>query len=758
MQLEPSQPDPDQSRRVELILEQLDALPTLSAVAVQVLELTSDESSEMREVIDVISSDPALASKVLKLCRCSEKGRLANVTTIDRAVVLLGFDSVRSAVLSVQVFELLEGVVSSGGELYSQRAVFDRHLFWQHSLAVAITAERLCKHSPLRKQIQPGEAFICGLLHDLGQLCLHLILPKSFDRVCELAVAQNIPLDQACLQTLGVDTHTASRRVAELWQLPQQLSDVMWLNGQLYESLPQLDHRKLVGLISLADAVVRREHIAPLGHSGRDNDLEALCRPLDVPFKMINDLVPELREELELRSTSLGLNSELCLQQLLRSISRANEVLGRTNVLLRAKSESAEKQARTLDAIATFHDSAAPGGSVVSILSRVVQSATRLFGEGFYSTLYQANLCEPWQLYQFDGDGRLQHSQIAIPADSTRTGEPPTDNLQVSTQMMNLLHSIEKSLADSIDLQSVRILPLRCGWGVNAVLLHNNEIDMEEDRISLEALCRTWGSAIAAGTQHEGAKRLGEQLVQANRELVEAQDHLAQVKTMAALGQLASGAAHEMNNPLTVISGRSQMLLNTLIDPQHQTMARQIAMQAHRLSDIITALRLFADPTRPNNQPVKMSDLVSKVLNHVKPPKRKDIQVSTVFGSDIPETVLLDSEQIERALSELLKNAMESEGSTHVELRIQIDPHNDRLKLQVTDDGSGLAPYTLAHAFDPFFSAKPAGRQPGLGLSQAQRLVEARGGQITLENGSKKGAVATIWLPLSTTMKRREVA
>jgi signal transduction histidine kinase len=82
-----------------------------------------------------------------------------------------------------------------------------------------------------------------------------------------------------------------------------------------------------------------------------------------------------------------------------------------------------------------------------------------------------------------------------------------------------------------------------------------------------------------------------------------------------------------------------------------------------------------------------------------------------------------------------------------VELRVQIDPANDRLKLQVTDDGSGLAPYTLAHAFDPFFSAKPAGRQPGLGLSQARRLVEASGGRVTLENGPHKGAVATIRLP-----------
>ena len=170
----------DQARRIELILQQLDALPTLSTVAMRVLELTTDDDSNIRDVVDVISSDPALASKVLKTCRCSEKGRVANVTTVERAVILLGFDTVRSAVLSVQVFELLEGVVSSGGEQYSQRAVFDRQLFWQHSLAVAIVAERLCRNTALRHRFQPSEAFLAGLLHDLGQLCLHLILPKSF--------------------------------------------------------------------------------------------------------------------------------------------------------------------------------------------------------------------------------------------------------------------------------------------------------------------------------------------------------------------------------------------------------------------------------------------------------------------------------------------------------------------------------------------------------------------------------------------------
>jgi len=272
-------------------------------------------------------------------------------------------------------------------------------------------------------------------------------------------------------------------------------------------------------------------------------------------------------------------------------------------------------------------------------------------------------------------------------------------------------------------------------------------IESDETRLLLEALSRTWGAAIAAGAQHEGAKRLGEQLVEANRELVEAHDSLAQTKTMAAVGELASGAAHEMNNPLTVISGRSQMLLDCLVDPEQRTMAKQIALQSHRLSDIITALRLFAEPTKPCQSMVSIQEFVTDVIQQNPHKKSKDIQLHTVLSNELPKMIWIDGDQIGRALKELIHNALESEGSSHIELRVQIDPANDRLKFQVTDDGSGMEPHTLTHAFDPFFSAKAAGRQSGLGLAQARRLVEASNGTITLENGIQRGAIGTIKLP-----------
>jgi two-component system sensor histidine kinase PilS (NtrC family) len=174
-------------------------------------------------------------------------------------------------------------------------------------------------------------------------------------------------------------------------------------------------------------------------------------------------------------------------------------------------------------------------------------------------------------------------------------------------------------------------------------------------------------------------------------------------------------------------------------------MAEQIVEQSHRLSDLITAIKAFATPAPPKPRAVDLANLLMGVVRELYTGVAGQPQLETVFDRALP-MVRIDPEQIGWAVRELLKNALEADGVRHIELRVQIDPVDDRLKIVVTDDGSGLSEFALAHAFDPFFSLKPAGRQPGLGLSLARQKVAAHGGQIALENGPGRGAVATIRL------------
>ena len=99
--------DQQESQHVELILQQIDSLPTLSTVATRVLELSGSSDGAMGEIIRLVESDPALSAKLLAMCRGADKGLSQQVETVERAVVLLGLEAVRAALLSVQVFELI---------------------------------------------------------------------------------------------------------------------------------------------------------------------------------------------------------------------------------------------------------------------------------------------------------------------------------------------------------------------------------------------------------------------------------------------------------------------------------------------------------------------------------------------------------------------------------------------------------------------------------------------------------------------------
>jgi signal transduction histidine kinase len=655
------------------------------------------------------------------------------------------------------VVELFDDLPSAGGEV-REHPVFDRRIFWEHSLAVGVACELLAETRGLRGRLHRSEAYISGLLHDLGQLVLHVILPASFDRVCDLAEARGLSLDHACRRVIGIDSHTAGKRLAEHWHLPHALADVLWLHGQPFDSVPDLPHRETIGLVTLADALVRRQHITTVGHAPRGENIAELCRSMGVEDEEITEIVGRLHDEVSERARLLGLDTETTTGLLLRSVSRANDVLGRMNDDLRSRVAGYETQVRSLQAITDFHAAAMPSGSVVTVLGKVVKSASSVLGEGFYGMLYQAKVGQSWQLLQFASDGRVLRSDLIDPPMAAGAVEELGDDLQVSMQALAILPWLTDYMGDADNLHNVRLLPLRCGWGVSAVLMHDRPLDDGASRLQLDALSRTWAAAIAAASQHQGAKRLGEELAEANRALTDAQEELTRSQAMAAVGEVAAGAAHEMNNPLAIISGRAQILAERCSDRTLKSMAAQIFEQSHRLSDMITAMRSVAEPAVPDVRPIELTALLERIVQDFSPKRTGEATIQLAVDEGLPRTVNLDPDQITRAVHELLRNAIDADPAKQIELGVQIDGSNDRLKIQVADKGPGLSKHALAHAFDPFFSDKPAGRQRGMGLAVARQIVEAHHGRLTLENARAGGAIATILLPLEPASAQRSVA
>ncbi|MEM1447315.1 MAG: ATP-binding protein, partial [Planctomycetota bacterium] len=287
------------------------------------------------------------------------------------------------------------------------------------------------------------------------------------------------------------------------------------------------------------------------------------------------------------------------------------------------------------------------------------------------------------------------------------------------------------------------------------------------------------GNAIAAAAQHAGARRLSEDLASANAALAAAQDKLLHTESLARLGEMAAGAAHEMNNPLAVISGRSQLMSMTL-EPgsDHQKSAQMIFRESHRLSDLISCLRMFADPPIADRKPADLTAVLQNVVDKVRKAATKR---QANFGIDLQlpgklPAVEIDAAQIDRAVTELLFNAVQAEPKSAVLVKVVADPPfaaagdpdanaepsvpvsevgatdpvRRTLHIQVTDDGDGMDEHTLNHALDPFFSAKAAGRQVGMGLPRAQQLAQAHDGSVRLRSEAGKGTVATLSIALDS--------
>jgi signal transduction histidine kinase/HD-like signal output (HDOD) protein len=764
--------DPAKSRRVEMILRQIDSLPTLPAVAVRLLALTARDDTDARQVIEVVASDQALTAKVLSLCRRADLGLRDGSITIEKAVVLLGFTAVRNAALSLKVFEVLDDPASvnralgssvdtpssshsSGVSVTAPAPVrFDRQGFWRHSLAVALCAEFLAYAHRDQPDLSPGDAFVCGLLHDIGKVALDYVLPKSMSRVIELVELNQSDIAEFERRIIGLDHHTAGKRMAEQWQLPQRLQDCIWLHGSAYETLPKLEHRRLIGLVGLADLIVRRQHIGFSGNFVMHTEPAALARAIGLDPSSIDDAIKRLPDELQRRASILGLEEKPSRELLLQSIQNANSALGRLNAQLDRKTHAATRQVQILDAITAFHSAVTPGRSVLDTLNSVVSSATQVLGSGFYAMLCQNGPGQPWLIAQFDDQGQERHHQVVEPpphAPSLASFNPAEP---VAVGLAAILPWIEDYLIDAQDLRQVKILPLSCGWGTVALLLHDRPSVPALRQIT--SLTSTWAAAIASAGQHEGARRIGEELVEANRTLAATQERLLRTESLARLGEMAAGAAHEMNNPLAVIVGRSQLLAMKLPAGSNESKAAHvIAEQANRLSDLITAMRLFADPPRATLKPSDVSVLLSNAIQQANASASSDsgrgnpVTINLQVRQPMPP-VPLDGEQFASAVKELLLNAIQSAPKSAIHVSAQLEPVQRRLMIQVTDDGCGMDAHTLAHATDPFFSNKPAGRRVGMGLTRAQQLAVAHNGQVELRSTVGSGTVATLWVPLDS--------
>jgi hypothetical protein len=231
--------------------------------------------------------------------------------------------------------------------------------------------------------------------------------------------------------------------------------------------------------------------------------------------------------------------------------------------------------------------------------------------------------------------------------------------------------------------------------------------------------------------------------------LHELETHFAQAlerEKLEAMAEFAAGAGHEINNPLTVIAGRAQLLLRGETDPERRHALALMNAQAMRVYEMIADMMLFARPPQPNVKRFDIVKLIDGLIANLQASAARQETVLTRIGQQQPLEIEADPVQLTVAIRALVQNAFEALGNGgHVQVELQTTA--EELHISVTDDGPGVSEEERRHIFDPFYSARQAGRGLGLGLSKCWRIVTNHGGKVEVESSPARGAKFTIWLP-----------
>jgi PAS domain S-box-containing protein len=219
---------------------------------------------------------------------------------------------------------------------------------------------------------------------------------------------------------------------------------------------------------------------------------------------------------------------------------------------------------------------------------------------------------------------------------------------------------------------------------------------------------------------------------------------------LVSVGELASGIAHELNNPLTGIIGLSQLLAEKDLPEDTKEDFQLIYGEAQRAANVVRGLLTFAGKHPPARQLININDVISKILElRAYEQKVSNIETVTNLAPDLPQ-VPADYFQLQQVFLNIVTNAEYFMLKAHNKgtLIITTEMVGDIVRISFTDDGPGIPEKDLGHVFDPFFTTKEVGEGTGLGLSISHGIVAAHGGRIYAESEQGKGATFVVGLPI----------
>lgn len=269
------------AKRLRGLVERIDDLPTLPSVITRIVKMVEDRETSAQDMQEVISQDPSLTAKVLKLVNSAFYGFSRQISTVREAVVILGFNRVKSLALSASVFEVFKGPGTKK---------FDRVGLWEHSIATGIAGEILSNRV---EYDNPEEVVVAGILHHIGKIIIDIYFHDELNEIFDYVEENDALMIEAEEEILGVSHPRIGAWLAEHWKIPEHIVAAIRyypdpMNAdQGMQTLPMLTH--------VGDILARSKDFGWTG----DHKIPSLDPEVKDILNLSKDDIPTILDHLE---------------------------------------------------------------------------------------------------------------------------------------------------------------------------------------------------------------------------------------------------------------------------------------------------------------------------------------------------------------------------------------------------------------------------------------------------------------------------
>ncbi len=724
-------------QRVEKVLERVTELP-FSPVAAKILELARNDRIGAREIARIIAQDQAFTARLLKIANSPYYGQARAVTTVTQAVPVLGIDTISSLALALHSFS---------AQAHDHNPILSLRDLWEHSMACGFFSRQIARrigHSGAE------EAFIAGLLHDMGKALLYRFFKSEFLEAVQKAENESISMSDAEQSLFGTDHASAGAVVARKWNLPAVFLHTIEFHHQPL-SLPE-------DIDSALQTTIMIVHVADI---------------LSDHFRIgrgVEDSVESIGEEIW---DFLGLGFEDCNELLGTVLGEVNEFRKIFDLAKRkpiAELRSKKSNARLDDTAAKKVSSRAPSRAVETIpknVAHLLDAGKQLALLAGLQDLYPNIASQAMALLNADaahvflpeengfvvaGSAGFPYLQgKRFPLERSLVGwVARMDEMLVLPNIEKASVSWEKDFFSAAGFRAHVFLPVNWADKRLAILAAHARGERAwspQETALFSAFAGFVSVALENARLYREAEDRAKVLARLNQELEEA---------LHVKGRFLATISHELRSPLFVITGYANLMTEKMFGPLPPGMGDavdKITRQANGLIAIITCLleisQMDAGTFIVRQAPFDLKELFDEVSAEM--PRLIGTKPIT-FETHYPDTfspVVTDRERLKQILGRILDNAAKFTHEGKIILSGGL--MKGGVEVVVEDTGIGIDAEHEKVIFDGFRQVEEEDNRRyegmGLGLYLSRRILELLGGNISVESRVGSGSRFRVWLP-----------